>query len=116
MVTDVADTNAMRHLADVVVKHFVRINMWINDIGIGAVGAFDATLMAAHRRVIETNLFVSSQGHAIDGGGGHTRPLHPLMRALLGAAELGVLWAIRSRRNGRNVSSRVEKCPLKSGH
>lgn len=36
--------------------------MWINNVGVGAVGLFDQTPMEAHRRVIEANLLGHMHG------------------------------------------------------
>jgi NAD(P)-dependent dehydrogenase (short-subunit alcohol dehydrogenase family) len=64
--TDVTDADAMRALADAAIERFGRIDVWINNVGIGAVGAFDATPMEAHQRVIEANLIGHMNGaHAV---------------------------------------------------
>ena len=54
--TDVTDADAVQALADKTVRHFGRIDIWINAVGVGAVGRFDGVPLAAHRRVIEANL------------------------------------------------------------
>ena len=53
--TDVTDIKAVRGLAGAAVERFGGIDVWINNVGTGAVGAFDSTPMEAHRRVIESN-------------------------------------------------------------
>jgi NAD(P)-dependent dehydrogenase (short-subunit alcohol dehydrogenase family) len=54
--TDVTDADAVLALADKTVRHFGRIDVWVNAVGVGAVGRFDGVPLAAHRRVIEANL------------------------------------------------------------
>ncbi len=54
--TDVTDPEAVQALADKAVRHFGRIDVWVNAVGVGAVGRFDEVPLAAHRRVIEANL------------------------------------------------------------
>lgn len=56
MPTDVTDADAVLALADKTVRHFGRIDVWVNAVGVGAVGRFDGVPLAAHRRVIEANL------------------------------------------------------------
>ena len=64
--TDVTDADAVRALADAAIARFGHIDAWINNVGIGAVGLFDATPMQAHRRVIESNLIGHMNGaHAV---------------------------------------------------
>ncbi|WP_313082788.1 SDR family oxidoreductase [Pulveribacter sp.] len=54
--TDVTDPAAVQALADKAVRHFGRIDVWVNAVGVGAVGRFDEVPLEAHRRVIEANL------------------------------------------------------------
>lgn len=54
--TDVTDAKAVQSLADTALAHWGDVDMWINNVGVGAVGLFDETPMEAHRRVIEANL------------------------------------------------------------
>jgi short-subunit dehydrogenase len=64
--TDVTDEQAVRTLAETAIAHFGRVDVWVNNVGVGAVGLFDETPMAAHRRVIESNLLGHMHGaHAI---------------------------------------------------
>ena len=64
--TDVTDADAMRALADAAIERFGHIDVWINNAGTGAVGAFDATPIEAHQRVIESNLIGHLNGaHAV---------------------------------------------------
>ena len=64
--TDVGSTQAMRTLAHAAITRFDCIDVWINNVGVGAVGAFDTTPMDVHRRVIEANLIGHMNGaHAV---------------------------------------------------
>ncbi|HTH09434.1 MAG TPA: SDR family oxidoreductase [Acidovorax sp.] len=54
--TDVTDAQAVARLADTALRHHGRIDIWVNGVGVGAVGRFDETPLAAHRRVVEANL------------------------------------------------------------
>jgi short-subunit dehydrogenase len=64
--TDVSDEQAVRRLADTAIQRCGRIDVWINNVGVGAVGAFDATPIEAHQRVIQTNLIGHMNGaHAV---------------------------------------------------
>jgi len=54
--TDVTDADAVARLADMALRHYGRIDVWVNGVGVGAVGRFDETPLAAHRRVVEANL------------------------------------------------------------
>ena len=64
--TDVTDADAMQALANAAIQRFGRIDVWINNVGIGAVGAFDVTPMEANERVVATNLLGHMNGaHAV---------------------------------------------------
>ena len=54
--TDVTDADAVEQLATAVLEQHGRIDVWVNGVGVGAVGRFDETPLAAHRRVVEANL------------------------------------------------------------
>ncbi len=54
--TDVTDAEAVDKLARTAIGHHGRIDVWVNGVGVGAVGWFDETPVAAHRRVVESNL------------------------------------------------------------
>ena len=63
---DVTEAQAMRTLAHAAITRFDGIDVWINNVGVGAVGAFDITPIDAHRRVIEANLIGHMNGaHAV---------------------------------------------------
>jgi NAD(P)-dependent dehydrogenase (short-subunit alcohol dehydrogenase family) len=64
--TDVADAKAVRALAAAALRRFGGIDVWVNNVGVGAVGRFEATPMEAHRRIIESNLLGHMHGaHAV---------------------------------------------------
>jgi short-subunit dehydrogenase len=54
--TDVADPAQMERLAAETLRRFGRIDVWINNAGVGAVGRFDTIPMADHARLIDVNL------------------------------------------------------------
>src|SRR6185312_8660976 len=55
--TDVTDEAAVQRAAAVAVERFGRLDVWINNAGVGLYGHIDTLPMADWRRVIETNLF-----------------------------------------------------------
>lgn len=64
--TDVGDAAAVRALADRAVERFGRVDAWISNAGVGAVGTYDEVPMDAHERVVRTNLLGEMHGaHAI---------------------------------------------------
>lgn len=64
--TDVTDAKAVRALAAAALRRFGGIDVWVNNVGVGAVGRFEATPMEAHRRVVEANLLGHMHGaHAV---------------------------------------------------
>ncbi|RZI85206.1 MAG: SDR family oxidoreductase [Rubrivivax sp.] len=56
VLTDVGDPLAVKTLAAQAIERFGGIDVWVNNAGVGAVGEFTDTPMAAHERVIRTNL------------------------------------------------------------
>lgn len=57
VVTDVTQTEAVVHLAARAAEFGGgRIDVWVNNAGVGAVGAFDETPMEAHERIVQTDL------------------------------------------------------------
>jgi short-subunit dehydrogenase len=54
--TDITDAAAVRRLADAAVARFGRIDVWVNNVGVGAVGLFDETPIETHDQVIRANL------------------------------------------------------------
>ena len=64
--TDVTDPDAVERLANAAEDRFGRIDVWINNAGIGAVGAFDETPLDAHEQVVQTDLLGYLRGaHAV---------------------------------------------------
>ncbi len=55
--TDVTDEEEVRSLAEQAVDEFGRIDVWVNNAGVGAYARFEDTPEEDFRRVIETNLF-----------------------------------------------------------
>jgi short-subunit dehydrogenase len=66
VVTDVTDAAAMKHLAKVAVDFGGHIDVWVNNAGVLAAGAFDKTPVEVHEQVIRTNLLGYINGaHAV---------------------------------------------------
>ncbi|MDO9398224.1 MAG: SDR family NAD(P)-dependent oxidoreductase [Herbiconiux sp.] len=54
--TDVSDAAAVAALADAAVDRFGRIDVWVNNVGVGALGFFWDIPVEDHARLIEVNL------------------------------------------------------------
>lgn len=54
--TDVSRPEDVQALAEAALRRFSRIDVWINDVGIGALGPFWAIPIRDHARVIDVNL------------------------------------------------------------
>jgi NAD(P)-dependent dehydrogenase (short-subunit alcohol dehydrogenase family) len=54
--TDVSRPEAVAALAQAAEARFGRVDVWINNAGIGALGRFDETPVADHNRIVEVNL------------------------------------------------------------
>lgn len=54
--TDVSDPAQMARLAETAAERFGRIDVWVNDAGVIAIGRFDQTPAADHARVVDVNL------------------------------------------------------------
>jgi NADP-dependent 3-hydroxy acid dehydrogenase YdfG len=65
--TDVTNEKSVEKLAKTAEKNFGRIDVWVNDAGVDAVGKFDEIRPEEHHRVIETNLdgTINGSWHAI---------------------------------------------------
>lgn len=57
VVVDVTDAEAVEGLAEAAVERFGRIDVWVNNAGVTALGRFEKVPPDAFRRVIETNAF-----------------------------------------------------------
>src|SRR3712207_4077590 len=53
--TDVAKPEQVERLADAAVERFGRIDVWINNAGIGAIGRFEEIPVEDHARIIDVN-------------------------------------------------------------
>lgn len=60
--TNVTDEAAVQSLARAAFEHFGRIDVWINNAGIGAYGRFEDIPADVYRQVIETNFFGTTYG------------------------------------------------------
>ncbi len=64
--TDVTDADAVRRAADIAARITGRIDVWINNAGVGAVGKFTDTPVEAHDQIILTDLIGYVHGdHAV---------------------------------------------------
>ena len=54
--TDVSKVEDVENLARTAVQRFGRIDVWINNAGVGAIGVFDRIPLADHARLIDVNL------------------------------------------------------------
>jgi short-subunit dehydrogenase len=53
---DVSDENDVEKLSKAAARKFGRIDVWVNNAGVGAAGYFDEVSLEEHHRVIETNV------------------------------------------------------------
>ena len=60
--TDVSNSGEVRELAERAVEKFGRIDVWVNNAGVGAVGKFEDTPAEEHEQVIKTNLLGTIYG------------------------------------------------------
>lgn len=61
---DVTDPLAMQALAQAAERCYGRIDVWINNAGVGAVGRLEEVDLALHRQTIEVNLMGALHGAA----------------------------------------------------
>jgi short-subunit dehydrogenase len=60
--TDVSKIREVQALAQRAVTEFGRIDIWINDAGVGALGLYEQVPLADHVQVVETNLLGTMYG------------------------------------------------------
>lgn len=60
--TDVSNPQEVEMLAQTAISTFGRIDVWVNDAGVGALGRFDEVPLEDHRQVLETNLLGTLYG------------------------------------------------------
>ena len=60
--TDVSDSSEVEELASRAVGRFGKIDVWINNAGVGAVARFDETPLEEHEQVVQTNLMGTMYG------------------------------------------------------
>lgn len=60
--TDVSNSSEVEELAQRAVEKFGKIDVWINNAGVGAVARFDETPLEEHEQVIQTNLMGTIYG------------------------------------------------------
>jgi short-subunit dehydrogenase len=56
VVTDVSDEKQVARLAETALAQFGRIDVWINNAGVGALGRFERVPLADHAQVVATDL------------------------------------------------------------
>lgn len=54
--TDVAHADQMQHLAQATLQRFGRIDVWVNNAGVGAIGRFEEIPLEDHARLVDVNL------------------------------------------------------------
>jgi short-subunit dehydrogenase len=60
--TDVSNSGEVEELAERAVAKFGKIDVWVNNAGVGAVGHFEETPLEEHEQVIKTNLLGTIYG------------------------------------------------------
>lgn len=60
--TDVSSSSEVEELAARAVRKFGKIDVWVNNAGVGAVARFDETPLEEHEQVIQTNLMGTIYG------------------------------------------------------
>jgi short-subunit dehydrogenase len=64
--TDVSDAAAVKRLAEKALKFGGRIDVWVSNVGTGAVGPFHETPIESHEQIIRTNLISHmNDAHAV---------------------------------------------------
>jgi len=60
--TDVSNSGEVHELAERAMSKFRKIDVWVNNAGVGAVGHFEQTPLEEHEQVIQTNLLGTMYG------------------------------------------------------
>jgi len=60
--TDVSKADEVERLADTALREMGRIDVWVNDAGVGAIGPFERIPLADHQQVIATDLLGTLYG------------------------------------------------------
>jgi short-subunit dehydrogenase len=60
--TDVSDDEDVRQLADAALVRFGKVDVWINNAGVGVIGRFEDIPLADHTQMVETNLLGTIYG------------------------------------------------------
>ena len=60
--TDVSSSSEVEELAQRSIDKFGRIDVWVNNAGVGTVARFDETPLEEHEQVIQTNLMGTIYG------------------------------------------------------
>jgi short-subunit dehydrogenase len=74
--TDVSKQEQVQQLAEAAISQYQRIDVWVNNAGVGALGRFEQIPLADHLKVIETDLLGTLFGsyfaipHFLEQGGG----------------------------------------------
>src|SRR6185369_8271348 len=60
--TDVGEPEEVERLARAAVEKFGRIDVWVNDAGVGALGPFERVPLELHEQVVKTDLLGTLYG------------------------------------------------------
>src|SRR4051794_6879662 len=60
--TDVSDREEVERLAESAIQEFGRIDVWVNNAGVGALGRFERIPLDIHEQVIRTDLLGTLYG------------------------------------------------------
>jgi short-subunit dehydrogenase len=118
--TDVSDPAQVERLARAAIERFGKIDVWINDAGVGTIGRFEEIPLADHSRVIDVNLKgvvygshaamrqFKAQGRGVLVNLGSVESQVPLAYHASYAATKAGIWAL-----GRALTEEIRKAGLK---